>query len=196
MDLGINTKYMNFLTDGRFAYDIQNDEISLKVQAMLNFTFDDKLVDYLAFMLFGSEKKDLSGIRSNNEMIVMMDDLRMKWVSSLHCFVSEPEIYINNFNSHAVEDYYDAVVLIDYQDVPMLMFHLRNEDGQWLFLKHCGGKMEILTSDADFNDSLEKKDKKKRSFVEKDTKETYEYGVGQNADVDNLLLRLRYLQGK
>lgn len=196
MDLGINTKYMNFLIDGRFAYDIQNDEISLKVQAMLNFTFDDKLVDYLAFMLFGSEKKDLSGIRSNNEMIVMMDDLRMKWVSSLHCFVSEPEIYINNFNSHAVEDYYDAVVLIDYQDVPMLMFHLRNEDGQWLFLKHCGGKMEILTSDADFNDSLEKKDKKKRSFVEKDTKETYEYGVGQNADVDNLLLRLRYLQGK
>lgn len=196
MNLGINTKYMNFLTDGMFAYDIQNDEISLSVQAMLDFTFDDKLVDYLAFMLFGSEEKDLSGIRCNNEMIVMMDDLRMKWVSSLHCFVSEPEIYINNFNSHAVEDYYEAVVLIDYQDVPTLIFHLKNADGQWMFLKHCGGKMEVITSDADFNDSLEKKDKKKRSFAEKDTKETYEYGVGRNADVDNLLLRLQYLQGK
>lgn len=196
MNLGINTKYMNFLTDGMFAYDIQNDEISLSVQAMLDFTFDDKLVDYLAFMLFGSEEKDLSGIRCNNEMIVMMDDLRMKWVSSLHCFVSEPEIYINNFNSHAVEDYYEAVVLIDYQDVPTLIFHLKNADGQWMFLKHCGGKMEVITSDADFNDSLEKKDKKKRSFAERDTKETYEYGVGRNADVDNLLLRLQYLQGK
>lgn len=196
MDLGINTKYMNFLTDGRFAYDIQNDEINLNVQAMLNFKFDEKLVDYLAFMLFGSEWKDLPGIKSSNEMIVMMDGLRMKWVSSLHCFVSEPEIYINNFNSHAVGDYYEAVVLIDYQDDPTLMFHLKNEDGQWMFLKHRGGKMDVLTSDADFNESLEKKDKKKRSFVEKNTKETYEYGAGRNADVDDLLLRLRYLQGK
>ncbi len=196
MNLGINTKHMNFLTDGMFAYDIQNDEISLSVQAMLDFTFDDKLVDYLAFMLFGSEEKDFPGIRSRNEMIVMMNDLRMKWVSSLHCFVSEPEIHINNFNSHAAKGYYDAVVLIDYQDIPTLMFHLKNEDGQWMFLKYCGGKMEVLTSDADFNDRLEKMDEKKRSFVEKDTQETYEYGVGRNADVDNLLLRLQYLQGK
>lgn len=195
-DLGINTKYFNFLTDGMFVYDVQNEKISIETQALLDFTFDKKLADNIALMLFGPDGKGMLRASYKNDVGVIMSDLSLRWVSSLHCFVSEPEIYINGFNSFDVENYYEASVLIDYSDVPTFIFYLKNEDGQWMFLKHSGGKIEVLTSDAYLNNRLEKIDRKKRSVVDNVTKESYEYGPGQEADVNSLLLKLKYIREK
>lgn len=195
-DLGINTKFFNFLTDGMFVYDVQNDKIRIEIQALLDFTFDKKLADNIALMLFGPDGKGMLRANYKNDAGLIMSDLSLRWVSGLHCFVSEPEIYIDGFNSYDVGNYYEASVLIDYSDVPTFIFYLKNDAEQWVFLKHSGGKTEVLSSDADINGRLEKIDKKKHSVDDKVTKESYEYGLGQETDVNNLLLKLKYIRGK
>jgi len=196
MDLGFNTPYMCFLTEGEFVYDIPNDEIRLESMAMLDFTFDDALVDYIVFSMFGYDTKDFFEVKCKKEMCIIMDDLKMKWVNSLHCFVSEPEVYISSINNFIIGDNYETAVLIDYNDVPTYMFYLKVDEENWLFVKYCDGKTEVLSADAKFNNYLEAIKYSNRSFVDKDKKKAYEYAVAQSADVNNLLNKLKYIRGK
>ena len=194
IDLGFIDQFVQFNSDGKFVNDISTDEITLETTSSLDFIFDDALLEQMA-RIMRQHADTLKSKSVKEKHSIVIDDLKMKWVSSLHCFINVNPIHLKSVLKTSLDIDVDGHILLNYNDNPSLALYMKCSEDKWFFFCYQDGLLTSISSDNDYIDHLQAVKEKQRHFINKNTGEEFEYSIGTFEEVNNFLQMVGYLKG-
>lgn len=195
VNLGFDNSFFHFNTDGKFTNDISKEELKLEVTASLDFLFDEGLLNYLAQVLHESS----GGSRSrtvNEKHSMVIENLKMKWVSGMHCFINETPIHLKSILKNSVDMDLDGYLLLNYNDIPSLTLFFEYADNQWCYFCYKDGVMTSVSTNNEYINRLGEIKEKKRHFINRTAGDEYEYVLCDFEEVKEFLQIANFVKGK
>lgn len=196
LDLGFNNPFINLTSNGKFTYDIGMDELHIDVHSSLKFLFEDNLFGKLISKLSEWTDDSLKNVKLRDKANFVFEDMGMKWVGSMHCFVNEGPIKLLSMKNHYVYTIFDGHLMLNYNDSPSLTLYIEYGENQWVYFCYKEEILASISSDDEYNNQLMGIKENKRHFVDRKTDMEYEFMIGDFTDVNNFKLMMNYLQGK
>ena len=194
IDLGFIDQFVQFNSDGKFVNDISKDEIILETTSSLDFIFDDALLEQMA-QIMRQHADTLKNWTVKDKHSIVIDNLKMKWFNSLHCFINVTPIHLKSVLKTSVDMIVDGNILLNYNDEPSLALYMRCSEDKWFFFCYQDGLLTSVSSDNDYINHLQDVKEKQRHFVNKNTGEEFEYSIGTFEEVSKFLQIVGYLKG-
>lgn len=196
LNFGFDDSFVKLASEGEFTYDINMDELRFVMKSSLKFLFEDKLIDRLANEFVKTANDTVKNVKMKDEHEFVFEDLKMKWVGSLHCLVNEAPIKIKSMKNHYLNNTFNGHLLLNYNDTLSLTLYLEYAGNQWVYFNYKEGVLTSVSTDNDYNEQLANIKEKQRHFINKRTNQEYEFVIGDFTEVNNFMLMMNYLQGK
>jgi len=195
IDLSFIDQFFQLNSDGKFTNDISNDKITLETTSSLDFIFSDALLEYMAKVLISSsDTLRTKSVKTKHNIVI--DNLKLKWVSRLHCFINENPIHIKSILKKSVDKTFDGYLLLNYNYTPTLTLYIKYDGDKWFYFSYKDGLLTSISTDNDYINNLIGIKEKQRRFVNKTTGKEYEYMIGDFNEVNNFLQIVNYVKGK
>lgn len=141
--------------------------------------------------LYGQMKKMPDALKNT----FLFSDVRLKWDSRSHSFVSQGPIGISQIAGVPVNKYVQGYVQVKKSRTsPEVSFYLQLNDRQWYFFNFQNGIMQVLSSDNVFNDYLSELKPNKRILNGNSTEKYYEFVTTTRRKVVDFLREMETIE--
>ena len=138
--------------------------------------------------LYGQMKKPPEALNNT----ISFNDLHLTWDPLSRSFISYGPIGIGNIGGNTLNKYMNGIVQIRKgRSGATIEFMLRNGKRQWYYFNYANGIMQVLSSDANFNDIVENLKEDKRVLNPNSDKNYYEYVLTTRTRVVNFLRSMK-----
>jgi len=141
--------------------------------------------------LYGQMKKMPDALKNT----FLFNDVRLKWDSESHSFVSQGPVGISQIGGVPVNKYVQGYVQVKKSRTsPEVSFYLQLNDRQWYFFNFQNGIMQVLSSDNAFNDYISELKPNKRILNENSTEKYYEFVTTTRRKVVDFLREMETIE--
>jgi hypothetical protein len=140
--------------------------------------------------LYGQIKKMPAALDNT----ISFTDLHLVWDPLSRSFISYGPIGIGNIGANTLNKYMDGIMQIRKgRSGATIQFMLRHGKHQWYYFNYANGIMQVLSSDANFNDIIENLKEDKRVLNPNSNKKYYEYVLTTRTHAVNFLRSMKRL---